>query len=539
MIGAMRSSTGRAESRPLARRVGPREEALLTVALLGLSLVGAAVVFWPGLDDMIAAWSRDEYSHGYVVPLIGAFLLAQRLPRAAQAGGGGRVFGVAMVLFGVLTGLVGQLSQINDLTQYGFLSTLTGLVVASFGVRMALMLWAPLLYLAFMVPLPQVVYLKLSAGMQLLSSELGVQLIRALRIPVYLEGNVIDLGAYKLQIAEACSGLRYLFPLLSFGFLFAMIYRGPSWHKSILFLSTTPITILMNSLRIGIIGVLVNRYGIEQAEGFLHFFEGWVIFVVCVLLLFGEALVLMQLTGLRRPLGEVLDLRLPQIRDLRRAFRARARAGPVLATTIILLAAFAVVQTVGVRSSAPAGRQEFAVFPAQLGAWRGRTIALDPVTLQVLAADDTLLSNYREAEQASHVNLFMAYYDAQTDGRAIHSPEVCIPGDGWEIAKFQRIEMNPENAASQGLQVNRAVIQKGLERQLVYYWFAGRGRQLANEYFVKWYILWDGLTRGRTDGALVRLVTPIRGADGEALAEERLRAFIEAMAKQLPRFIPS
>ena len=99
-------------------------------------------------------------------------------------------------------------------------------------------------------------------------------------VPVYLDGNVIDLGVYKLQVAEACSGLRYLFPIMSFSYVFAVLYRGPVWHKLVLLLSAVPIAVLMNSVRIGIIGVLVDRYGIGQAEGFLHFFEGWVIFLV-------------------------------------------------------------------------------------------------------------------------------------------------------------------------------------------------------------------------------------------------------------------
>ncbi len=110
-------------------------------------------------------------------------------------------------------------------------------------------------------------------------------------MPVFLEGNIIDLGVYKLQVAEACSGLRYLFPILSFSYLFAILYRGPVWHKAVLLLSAAPLTVFMNSFRIGVIGVLVNQYGIEQAEGFLHFFEGWVIFIACISVLFLMAIV--------------------------------------------------------------------------------------------------------------------------------------------------------------------------------------------------------------------------------------------------------
>ena len=105
-----------------------------------------------------------------------------------------------------------------------------------------------------MIPLPSFLYFNLSQELQLISSMIGVAVIRLFDISVYLEGNVIDLGVYQLQVVEACSGLRYLFPLMSFGFLISYIYRGPVWQKIVIFLSTIPITVVMNSFRIGVIG---------------------------------------------------------------------------------------------------------------------------------------------------------------------------------------------------------------------------------------------------------------------------------------------
>ena len=124
--------------------------------------------------------------------------------------------------------------------------------------------------------------------MQLISSELGVLVIRLFDIPVYLEGNIIDLGTYKLQVVEACSGLRYMYPLLSLSLILAFFFRVVMWKRVLVFVSAIPITIVMNSIRIGIIGVLVEYFGIEVAEGFLHDFEGWVIFLVCFFFLYLE-----------------------------------------------------------------------------------------------------------------------------------------------------------------------------------------------------------------------------------------------------------
>ncbi|MFX8824946.1 archaeosortase/exosortase family protein, partial [Acinetobacter baumannii] len=84
-------------------------------------------------------------------------------------------------------------------------------------------------------------------------------------ISVFVEGNVIDLGSYQLQVADACSGLRYLFPLMTIGLIVAYLYRGAMWKRVVLFLSSVPITILMNSFRVGMIGVLVDRWGTSMA----------------------------------------------------------------------------------------------------------------------------------------------------------------------------------------------------------------------------------------------------------------------------------
>jgi exosortase/archaeosortase family protein len=133
----------------------------------------------------------------------------------------------------------------------------------------------------------------------LFSSQLGVFFIRLFQIPVYLDGNIIDMGVYKLQVVEACSGLRYLYPLLSLSFLAAYLFHGRFWQRAVVFLSSIPIAIGMNGFRIGLVGFLVDRWGTEMAEGALHFFEGWVIFLACSTLLAGEIYLFALLSGRR------------------------------------------------------------------------------------------------------------------------------------------------------------------------------------------------------------------------------------------------
>lgn len=512
---------------------------LSVAAVLAASLAAIVALFWPGLVDMVGAWDREEYSHGYLIPFVAIYLFVRRLPRVAGVAPDRRWVGLVIAVFAAALGVVGNISNIADLSQYGFLAALVAVSVSFLGLRATILLWVPIVYLVFMIPLPQVIYLKLSAGLQLWSSQLGTFFIQLMNVPVYLDGNIIDLGVYKLQVVEACSGLRYLFPLMSFGFLFAALYRGPVWHKIVLFFATIPITIVLNSFRIGVIGVLVDRFGISQAEGFLHYFEGWVIFIACIAILFGLLLVLMRLSRHRLSLGEALDLDF-RLQDLSLPSAARGRnaklagSAAILGILVVAIAGLQFVPTTHTPINLP---RSLALFPDRVGGWTGNRSVLPAEIVEVLGADDYLVTNYKNPNVTEPVSLFIAFYRSQTRGEAVHSPEICVPGSGWEITQFAQHKV--ADVSGRVLIVNRAIIQKGVQRQMVYYWFEQRGRQLTSEYLVKGYILWDGLTRGRTDGSIVRVVTPIDRRGGEAKADQRLTEYLRQLYPTLPRFLPS
>jgi exosortase len=160
-----------------------------------------------------------------------------------------------------------------------------------------------------MNPLPQVFYDNLSLKLQLLSAQLGVALMRLFDVSVFLDGSVIELGKYKLQVADA--GLRYLFPMMTLGVIIAYLFRGKTWIRWCLFLLTIPITVLMDGLRVGVTGIMVDRFSIAQAEGFLPWFEGWIIFIASLLVLLAGAWTLLRVTGDGRSLREALTPELP------------------------------------------------------------------------------------------------------------------------------------------------------------------------------------------------------------------------------------
>ncbi len=519
---------------------------------LGLLWLAAAVLsalplFGFGLAGLAAAWTRPEYSHGPVIPLLSFYMFLHEMkavpPLPAGTPAGSRWPGVAVIGLALLMALAGNLVQINDLVFYALIVWVYGLVLVGFGARRGAVFWPSVLHLVFMLPLPQFLYWQVSTGLQFVSSEVGVALVRGMGVPVYLEGNVIDLGVYQLQVAEACSGLRYLFPIMSFTYVFAVLYRGPVWHKLVLLFSAVPLAVLMNAVRIGVIGLLVDRHGIAQAEGFLHVFEGWVIFLCCIAVLFGMAKAMQRLSGDRRRLGEALDLDFSGLAaELGRIRGVEASAALVAAAglTAALSLGFALAPE---RVAAVPAREGFALFPQSVGdgsgaGWEGRSGSLAPAIAAVLGADDYLAAVYAPAAGGAPVDLFLTWYADQTDGNAIHSPAVCLPGAGWEVAAIRSVTVPLPGTATGSVRLNRAVIRKGLETQVVYYWFAGRGRQITNDFAAKFSAMADSLRLGRTDGGLVRLMTPVDGGGGEAAADARLAGFLAAIADRLPRYLP-
>ncbi len=486
---------------------------------------------------LYANWQREEYSHGFLIPILSGLLLWQRRRQFEALPFNGSWAGVALMLVGLALYVLGTLAAITAVDAYAMVIVIAGAVLAALGWRAFRIALAPLALLLLMNPLPAFLYNNLSSQLQLISSQLGVAVIRLFGISVFLEGNVIDLGSYKLQVVEACSGLRYLFPLFTLGVIVAMFCRSRLWIRAVIVLSTVPITILMNSFRIGVIGVLVDRFGIEQAEGFLHDFEGWIIFMACMVLLIAESWLLLRLTGDRRPLREIFAIDWPAPRAAGAAAQPRALGAPAIVALLVLLAVALPARAIPQREELVPERDALSGFPLQLDAWSGRRGRLDADTLDILKLDDYLMADYALPAQ-SPVNLYVAYYASQRTGVSAHSPASCLPGNGWRMTEIGRYQVPGVRIGATPLQVNRVVIGQGSARQLVYYWFQQRGRVVTNEYAVKWYLFVDSLRRQRTDGALVRLITPLREGEAIGAADARLGRFAAEAVTRLTRYIP-
>ena len=494
-----------------------------------LPLLSLPYLYWPALEDLVQRWfAETEYSHGIVIPLISAYIISERWQAIRANATRGSWWGPALLVLAFLLFLAGEVSALFAMVQISFVLLLWGLSFTYLGRRSAQLLSAPILILLFAIPLPYFVEVMLTAKLQLLSSQLGVTFIRWLDMPVFLSGNVIDLGRYQLEVVEACSGLRFLYPLMSIGFIVAYFYRA-HWSKRLaIFLSTIPITVFMNSLRIAITAVLVERYGLAMVEGMVHDAEGWAVFAFCLVFLFLEILLLERLTS-KRPLVDILGLKNSEVQQQSNALS--------LNTAVVYTALLLLVVTV-VSMSSLTHRQliappptHLALFPTTLGAWQGVPMPLEERVVNKLKFSDYLMLNFNHPDQLEPINFYVAYYANQRKGESPHSPRVCIPGGGWQIESFRRARVD-------GFDVNRAVIVKEGQKQLVYYWFDERGQIVANEYYKKWLLFNDFIHSGRTDGALVRVAIPVVDNARLGQSDEKIQAFIQKIRPPLANFLP-
>ena len=298
--------------------------------------------------------------------------------------------------------------------------------------------------------------------------------------------------------------------------------------------SSIPVTILMNSFRIGTIGVMVEHWGPGMAEGFLHEFQGWVVFMAATALMLVEMMFLARVGKDRRPWRDVFGIEPPPSRPIH--YRVHSASTPFIASTVTLLGVAGVISLVPQAAESTPARQLFYAFPTQIEGWSGRRSVMEQDFITALALNDYIMADYTRSGR-DPVNFYVAWYDSQKD-TVTHSPRSCLPGTGWQMTTFEQVDLPGVMHGSKPLRVNRVQIELGAQKQLVYYWFQQRGRIVTNEYLVKWFLFWDSLTRHRSDGALVRLVTPVIGQETLAASDARLQQFAADVVPKLAPYIP-
>lgn len=184
----------------------------------------------------------------------------------------------------------------------------------------------------------------------------------------------------------------------------------------------------------------------------------------------------------------------------------------------------------------PLARRPLSELPLVLGDWTGTDFQLQQDVLNILGAGDVLTRLYQRPVPGPPIDLFIAYFPSQRTGETMHSPQNCLPGSGW--VPLDRGYREITGPGGRRITVNRYVIGKGLDRDFVLYWYQSHGRVVASEYWAKAYLVADSIRSGRSDGSLVRVITPVGHAEEVKVAERRAVAFAEGILPLLDNYIP-
>jgi exosortase len=267
-----------------------------TVTAGSIAGASALLLFGPAFWRLIQDWIHDEnYSHGFVILPFALYFIWERRRRLRELRPAPSLSGLGIVLAGLALFVVGQLGAELFLTRIAMLVAIGGVVVFLRGWATLRACAFPLAFLLLMIPIPSIIFNQVAFPLQLLASRTGEAGLSVLGIPVLREGNLIIMARTTLEVAEACSGIRSLVALLTLGILYGYFTDSRTTIRWILAASTIPIAIVANGIRVAGTGVAAHYLGDSAAQGFLHTFSGWLMFVAAFVMLFAIGYLIQRL----------------------------------------------------------------------------------------------------------------------------------------------------------------------------------------------------------------------------------------------------
>ncbi|CAN5397975.1 hypothetical protein BH20ACI1_BH20ACI1_05620 [soil metagenome] len=514
---------------------------LLTAA--AIVFLYAAVLMKLGRDW----WTDDNYSHGLLVPFVIGYIIWLEFDKLKTARQTPQIWlGGGFVLFALLMLLGGTLGAELFTQRISLVLMLVGIVIYFWSAKILKLLVVPFALLILAIPIPQIIFNKIAFPLQIWASQMAVWGIRLFEVASVRKGNVIEIlpnGATQiiaLEVVEACSGIRSLMTLITLALVLGYFtrekqtenkpfWKNPDvWRTFILMFSAIPIAIFTNAARVTATGVLSYYYGRQATESLWHELSGWLVYVAALILLLS------------------INFGLKKFKVQGSRFKVQNQEFTIhhspftIQNSVWLLAAVLFVGGIFINWFANRGevnieRKTLMEIPAQLGDWRqkGSEIRFDKHTESVLRADDYMMREY-SLPDGRLANLYIGYYASQRTGATYHSPQNCLPGAGWEMKQPDIIEIT--TPAGKTFKANWFIIENGVYKEILIYWYQGRGRAVASEYEDKINTVWDSITRRRSDGAMVRVMTSVGNSEPEAT---RAAADLAAQtADQLSEFVP-
>jgi exosortase D (VPLPA-CTERM-specific) len=504
--------------------------------LLVLILAAAFFIcYGKTISGLFNIWVNDgDYSYALAIPFVSGFIIWQRREAIANTPITVSWIGSLLLVFFLIVSLYGILGSSPSAVRPAIPLTILALTLFCFGKKMFRVIAFPLALLIFMIPLPTVFQTRIGVPLQTVSTGVGEFILRLLGVSVFVEGNIIDLGTIQLQVVEACSGLRYILPLLALGVVFVYIFEHIRWKQIVLVLSTIPTAILSNALRIAITGYLAQNYSLRLAEGFFHGFSGWLIFIFALFMMFNFYLILRSLfpnspgqNG--SPLG--LEVHLPVSKPIHHTIAVFIASGFLLVVGTLSYATAALPQ-VRIQNG-------FTQFPLKINGWQGRLETIDTKIIQLSGAENAFNGIYR-SQTGDVVSLYIGYRGSPfvESENFFHSPSVCLPSLGWVTLAISNHEISgvPE---FDKIVVRKMLIEKMGYRQLVYYWFQTKNRVSSNVNLNRLHLMYHALRKDITHDLFIRPMTPLKPTETAKDAGDRLDQFVRDMTGSLLDFLAS
>ncbi len=507
----------------------------LAGVVLALLLLAA---FAPTLVEMGAEWFKHaEYGHGVLMPPVALWMVWERRGRLKGLRRSGRgspwaeiACALALLPIGILL-LLGEMRLSWFLKPFAFVAALGACIVILYSWEGLKALLAPLFVLSLMCPIPWRVLVGITLPLKRHATVLATGLADLSGLDASLQGNLIHVpGISSLQVVDQCSGVRSFVSLVSIALLGSLFWKRHWLLKAAVVLSCAPIAVAVNAARIWLTALLSVRVSPEAAQGFFHFFEGFVLFAAGALALLGWACVLGAISA-RREAASSTPPAPPPFRPDRPLLRGAAAVFAVAALAASAVGAERVRDRVG-DSVADAEESErmdaaFQALPLELEEYRGERREWDERTVRASGADSYGSARYVDA----HGRIYEVFVGgALRNDENFHAPNVCMPTAGWETLATAG-EQHPLGEGD-GPAMQRLLLQRGEERMLVYYWFQAGDRLAGNEWDVRFHRLLD-LLGGRDLPPTLIISVYVSVEDDVTAAETAARRFLAILAPYL------
>jgi len=472
---------------------------------------------------------ESYYTHAPLVPVVSVIIVLLLIRHTSIAVKPRFVLGLILLVFSLLFHLASCLARVNFASGFAFIGVLIGIVVFLWGIEALKRFWFPLLFLFFMVPLPEVSIAQLNFRLKMIAADWGVQLANLL-VVVDRSGNQVFLtGGKTMVVANICNGLRTLISVIAFGALYAYICRLRGVWRIVLFLMSVPVAVVSNSFRIVSLILVADIWDVETATGWYHDFSGLMILVMAFGMLFG---VEKAILWIRKKLGSPVEI-VPLFKGARRTSEdenqlqrlivaIRTRSGWCSVILISLTAAGCVYLN---RSTPSIYNQDMLrdALPAQIHhngkEWIGNDLPVDRQTALILETEDIIQRRYFDPRGSTTVDFCVIF--SEDNRKGTHPPDLCLEGGGLNII-FKKDILVSGIPGHDAIPCREIIIQSG--RDYTYFLYTYKcGERYTSSFWRQQFIIF---TKRDVGGALIRVSTSMPGGPKDEKARDRSKEFM-------------